>query len=333
LAVQRHSFGEKSVNAAGQQFAFFDLHPPVDDMTAEVQRGLQESPKKLSPKFFYDERGSQLFEAITRLEAYYPTRTELGLFDAHLQQIAALIGQDSCVVEYGSGSSLKIRKLLQALAPSAYVPIDISKDFLLSNAQTLAKDFPSLHVFPVCADFSQAIALPPQTNGMHRVGFFPGSSIGNFEPEQARTFLTRVAGTLGRGGHLLIGVDCKKETKTLELAYNDPDGVTAQFNLNALAHLNRVLDADFNLRAFAHEAHYNEDLGCIQMFLRSLVEQRVDICDEHFHFAAGECLHTENSYKYAPAEFVQLAGSAGFDCQQQWLDEKAYFGLYLLRAR
>jgi dimethylhistidine N-methyltransferase len=267
------------------------------------------------------------------LEAYYPTRTELGLFDAHLQQIAALIGQDSCVVEYGSGSSLKIRKLLQALAPSAYVPIDISKDFLLSNAQTLAKDFPSLHVFPVCADFSQAIALPPQTNGMHRVGFFPGSSIGNFEPEQARTFLTRVAGTLGRGGHLLIGVDCKKETKTLELAYNDPDGVTAQFNLNALAHLNRVLDADFNLRAFAHEAHYNEDLGCIQMFLRSLVEQRVDICDEHFHFAAGECLHTENSYKYAPAEFVQLAGSAGFDCQQQWLDEKAYFGLYLLRAR
>ena len=321
------------MNATGQQFAFFDLRAPVDDMTAEVQRGLQESPKKLSPKFFYDERGSQLFEAITRLDAYYPTRTELSLFDAYLEEITQTIGHHSCVIEYGSGSTLKIRKLLQALSPSAYVPIDISKDFLLTNARGLAEDFPALDVFPVCADFSQAIALPPQTDGMHRVGFFPGSSIGNFEPESAREFLARVAGTLGAGGHLLIGVDCKKDTKTLELAYNDPEGVTAQFNLNALVHLNRVLKTDFDPKAFAHEAHYNESSGCIQMFLRSLVDQRVDVCGECIHFGAGELLHTENSYKFTPVEFGRLAGSAGFDIQKRWLDNRGYFGLYLLRAR
>ena len=198
------------MSTQGQQFAFYDLHPPMDDISAEVRSGMLESPKKLSPKFFYDERGSQLFEAITRLDAYYPTRTELSLFDAYLEEITQTIGYHSCVIEYGSGSTLKIRKLLQALSPSAYVPIDISKDFLLSSARALAEDFPALHVFPVCADFSQAITLPPQTDGMHRVGFFPGSSIGNFEPEPARKFLARVAGTLGVGGHLLIGVDCKK---------------------------------------------------------------------------------------------------------------------------
>ena len=321
------------MSTQGQQFAFYDLHPPMDDITAEVRSGMLESPKKLSPKFFYDERGSQLFEAITRLDAYYPTRTELSLFDAYLEEITQTIGYHSCVIEYGSGSTLKIRKLLQALSPSAYVPIDISKDFLLTNARALAEDFPALDVFPVCADFSQAIALPPQTDGMHWVGFFPGSSIGNFEPESAREFLARVAGTLGAGGHLLIGVDCKKDTKTLELAYNDPEGVTAQFNLNALVHLNRVLKTDFDPKAFAHEAHYNESSGCIQMFLRSLVDQRVDVCGECIHFGAGELLHTENSYKFAPVEFGRLAGSAGFDIQKRWLDNRGYFGLYLLRAR
>ena len=321
------------MSTQGQQFAFYDLHPPMDDISAEVRSGMLESPKKLSPKFFYDERGSQLFEAITRLDAYYPTRTELSLFDAYLEEITQTIGYHSCVIEYGSGSTLKIRKLLQALSPSAYVPIDISKDFLLTNARALAEDFPALDVFPVCADFSKAIALPPQTDGMHRVGFFPGSSIGNFEPESAREFLARVAGTLGAGGHLLIGVDCKKDTKTLELAYNDPEGVTAQFNLNALVHLNRVLKTDFDPKAFAHEAHYNESSGCIQMFLRSLVDQRVDVCGECIHFGAGELLHTENSYKFAPVEFGRLAGSAGFDIQKRWLDNRGYFGLYLLRAR
>ena len=201
------------MSTQGQQFAFYDLHPPMDDITAEVCSGMRESPKKLSPKFFYDERGSRLFEAITRLDAYYPTRIELSLFDAHLEEITQTIGIDSCVVEYGSGSSLKIRKLLQALSPRAYVPIDISKDFLLRNARTLAEDFPSLHVFPVCADFSQAIALPPQTNDMHRVGFFPGSSIGNFEPEPARTFLARVAGTLGAGAICSLALTARKTRK------------------------------------------------------------------------------------------------------------------------
>ena len=207
------------------------------------------------------------------------------------------MGAGSCVIEYGSGSSLKIRKLLDALSPLAYVPVDISRDYLLNNAMVLAQDFPQLTVLPVCADFSQFIALPEQLGGMNPIGFFPGSSIGNFEPEQAKQFLGRVANTLGSGGHLLIGVDCKKDPVVLERAYNDAAGITAAFNLNALSHLNRVLGAEFQLDDFEHEAHYNRDAGCIQMFLRSTAQQQVSIGGSVFAFDDGERLHTENSYK------------------------------------
>ena len=320
------------MNTSSQQFAFLDLHPQVEDVCAEVCAGFRQTSKSLSPKFFYDQQGSELFEAITELDEYYPTRTELALFDSNLGEIAEIIGSGSCVIEYGSGSSLKIRKLLDALAPRAYVPIDISRDYLLYGAQELARDFPALDVFPVCADFGQTIALPEQTNDLHRIGFFPGSSIGNFEPSNAQQFLQRVAHTLGPGGHLLIGVDCKKDSQVLERAYNDAAGVTAAFNLNALAHLNRVLGCDFNIEAFQHEARYNSERGCIEMFLRSTREQQVDICGEVFTFAAGERLHTENSYKYAPGEFLQLAQASGFDSAGHWLDAQAYFGLYLLKA-
>ena len=315
-----------------RQLELLDLHPEIENVTREVCEGLQKQQKTLSPKYFYDKRGSQLFEAITQLDEYYPTRTELALFDAHLPEIADLIGEGSCVIEYGSGSSLKIRKLLEALSPRAYVPVDISRDYLLNNAMVLAEDFPQLTVLPVCADFSQSIALPEQVDGMNPIGFFPGSSIGNFEPVQAKRFLGRVANTLGSGGHLLIGVDCKKDPAVLERAYNDAAGITAAFNLNALSHLNRVLGAKFQLEDFEHEAHYNHDAGCIQMFLRSMVRQQVSIGGSVFAFDDGERLHTENSYKYSPDEFIRLAEDSGFGCEHHWQDGDEYFGLYLLNA-
>ena len=315
-----------------RQLKVLDLHPEIEDVTEEVCAGLKKRHKSLSPKYFYDEQGSQLFEAITQLDEYYPTRTELGLFDAHLSEIADLIGEGVCVIEYGSGSSLKIRKLLKALSPLAYVPVDISRDYLLNNAMALAQDFPRLTVLPVCADFSQPIALPEEVDGMSPIAFFPGSSIGNFEPAQAKQFLLRVAKTLGCGGHLLIGVDCKKDRGVLERAYNDAAGVTAAFNLNALSHLNRLLGTKFQLDAFAHEAHYNEDAGCIQMFLRSTMQQQVSVGGSVFTFDDGERLHTENSYKYSPDEFVRLAEDSAFRCEHYWPDADEYFALYLLKA-
>lgn len=315
-----------------RQLKVLDLHPEIEDVTEEVCAGLKKRHKSLSPKYFYDEQGSQLFEAITQLDEYYPTRTELGLFDAHLSEIADLIGEGVCVIEYGSGSSLKIRKLLKALSPLAYVPVDISRDYLLNNAMALAQDFPRLTVLPVCADFSQPIALPEEVDGMSPIAFFPGSSIGNFEPAQAKQFLLRVAKTLGCGGHLLIGVDCKKDRGVLERAYNDAAGVTAAFNLNALSHLNRLLGTKFQLDAFAHEAHYNEDAGCIQMFLRSTMQQQVSVGGSVFTFDDGERLHTENSYKYSPDEFVRLAEDSAFRCEHYWRDADEYFALYLLKA-
>ena len=315
-----------------RQLELLDLHPEIENVTLEVCEGLKKQQKSLSPKYFYDERGSELFEAITQLDEYYPTRTELALFDAHLPEIAELVGAGSCVIEYGSGSSLKIRKLLDALSPLAYVPVDISRDYLLNNAMVLAQDFPQLTVLPVCADFSQFIALPEQLGGMNPIGFFPGSSIGNFEPEQAKQFLGRVANTLGSGGHLLIGVDCKKDPAVLERAYNDAAGITAAFNLNALSHLNRVLGAEFQLDKFEHEALYNRDAGCIQMFLRSTAQQQVSIGGSVFAFDEGERLHTENSYKYSPDEFIRLAKDSGFSCEHHWQGADEYFGLYLLKA-
>ena len=315
-----------------RQLELLDLHPEIENVTLEVCEGLKKQQKSLSPKYFYDERGSELFEAITQLDEYYPTRAELALFVAHLPEIAELVGAGSCVIEYGSGSSLKIRKLLDALSPLAYVPVDISRDYLLNNAMVLAQDFPQLTVLPVCADFSQFIALPEQLGGMNPIGFFPGSSIGNFEPEQAKQFLGRVANTLGSGGHLLIGVDCKKDPVVLERAYNDAAGITAAFNLNALSHLNRVLGAEFQLDDFEHEAHYNRDAGCIQMFLRSTAQQQVSIGGSVFAFDDGERLHTENSYKYSPDEFIRLAKDSGFSCEHHWQGADEYFGLYLLKA-
>ena len=318
--------------SATGEFEFFDFEPDQGDITAEVLRGLSAEPKHISPKYFYDARGSALFEQITELAEYYLTRTEMTLFDRHLPAIAEILGAQVCLIEYGSGSSKKIRKVLETITPHAYVPIDISHEHLQANARELHQDFPHLHVYPVCADITQPFNLPEATQGLTKVGFFPGSSIGNFEPSEAQGFLRTVHATLGAGAHLLIGVDRKKPVDVLERAYNDADGVTAEFNLNLLTHLNERLGADFIVDQFTHDARYNEVLGCVQMFLKSEVQQEVQLAGRIVSFAQAEELHTENSYKYSPEEFESLAHSANFSLTAQWTDEHEYFGLYLLRA-
>ncbi|MEM7078842.1 MAG: L-histidine N(alpha)-methyltransferase [Pseudomonadota bacterium] len=313
-------------------YEFFDLQPTSGDVVSEILAGLTSTPKRISPKFFYDEVGSKLFEDITRLQEYYPTRTEMALFDAHLPEVAAQIGAGVCLIEYGSGSSLKIRKVLQSLTPRAYVPVDISADHLQDNARRLHADFPELEVFPVCADFTQPFTLPARVAHYNKVGFFPGSSIGNFEPEAALGFLQTVRESVGDGGLLLIGVDRKKPRDILERAYDDAQGVTAAFNRNALININRITGANFDPHTFGHIAHYNDTLGCIQMFLEARQAQRVEVAGQVIQLTAGERIHTENSFKYTPDEFLQLSERAGFAQAGFWSDANAWFSLFLMRA-
>ncbi len=316
----------------GSLLKMYEQQPETADVLEEVCVGLNQKSKSLSPKFFYDEVGSRLFEEITQLPEYYLTRTELALLDRYLPALKELLGKNLCIVEYGSGSSVKIRRVIGALSPDAYMPIDISRDYLLAGAERLAKDFTSLDVFPLCADFTQPIALPDRLEKYTKVGFFPGSSIGNFPPDKAQAFLDGVADSLDLGSYLLIGVDCKKDPQVLEAAYDDSAGVTARFNLNLLSHLNDKLGADFESSAFEHVARYNQDQGCIDMFLRSKSAQTVAIQGNLFEFAKGELMHTESSYKYLPTEFIALADRAGFSCLDVWQDENQYFGVYLLQV-
>ena len=312
-------------------YQFFDFKPPPTDMLREVLAGLSSQPKFIAPKYFYDERGSRLFEAITRLPEYYLTRTEMAILDRCLPELRDAIGKGVCLVEYGAGSSLKIRRLLETLRPEAYMPVDISHRHLKRTAAELHADHPWLRVYPTCADLTAPLALPGIVASYRKVGFFPGSSIGNFEPHAAQQFLGNVARGLGAGAHLLIGIDRKKDKRLLEAAYNDAAGVTSEFNLNVLWHLNDALAADFNLDAFRHLAIYNERAGCIQMFLESLAEQRVRLNGTAIRFGRGETVHTENSYKYDLDEFLGLAAASGFGCRATWTDPDNYFSLILLR--
>lgn len=321
-----------SAETAGARFEFFDRKPEPADLQAEVLSGLRSSAKWLHPKFFYDEAGSKLFEAITELPEYYPTRTELEIFDANLDVLAESLAPGGCVVEYGSGSSLKIRKVLSAVAPAAYVPVDISGDHLLAMARTLAADFPELAIYPTCADFTGVFELPPPVSGMTKIGFFPGSSIGNFVPEDALALLKQIATTLSVGSRLIIGVDLKKDVAVLEAAYDDAAGVTAAFNLNLLSHLGEVLGVDLDTSRFAHRARFNEQIGAIQMFLDVLESHEVAIGGETIRFEAGEAIHTENSFKYEPNEFLDLAGAAGFRKVGSWTDPKDWFAVFLLEV-
>jgi dimethylhistidine N-methyltransferase len=303
-------------------------------MLEEVVEGLCAPQKSISPKYFYDERGSQLFDEICELPEYYPTRIETEILCRHAPAMAQHLGKELWLIEPGSGSSNKTRIVLDALhAPQGYVPVDISCEHLRHHAAQLQHDYSSLQVVPLCADYSQGLRLPEELQGAtNKAVFFPGSTIGNFDHEEATAFLRQVAQMLGVGGSLLIGVDLQKDVQVLECAYNDARGVTAQFNLNVLARLNRELNANFQLDNFQHLAFYNQSVGRIEMHLQSVVAHEVQIANTTITFKAGETIHTENSYKYTLTEFAQLAARGSFAVEKVWTDEDQWFSVQLLRC-
>ncbi len=316
--------------AAKTAVRFYDYAPEQSDFLSDVLAGLARSPKQIAPKYFYDQRGSELFDEICKQPEYYPTRTEIGILQHNAHDIARAIGPDCVLVELGSGASEKVRLLFDALSPARYLGVDISKEFLLTSTRRLAQDYPELEVHAVCADFSQQLELPSQNTHGRMVAFFPGSSIGNFEPEDAVTFLRQVADCVGSGGQLLIGVDLKKNIDTLNRAYNDAAGVTAQFNLNLLRRMQTELDADLDPAAFSHHAFFNSARGRIEMHLVSERAQAMVLADEVIEFAGQESIHTESSYKYQLDEFAALAGRAGFSVERVWTDAESLFSVQLL---
>ena len=309
--------------------ALLDLHPDPGDLRQEVLEGLSAAQKRLPYKLFYDERGSALYEEITRLEEYYPTRTELGIMQAAITELAELLGPNCLIIEYGSGNSEKTRILLDSLERiAAYVPLDISRAHLRRAAADLSAEYPGLEIRPVCADYTTDIDLPVISKPVaRRVVYFPGSTIGNFEHEDAVAFLERVAAYCEPGDALLLGVDLKKNRKVLEAAYNDAPGVTARFNLNMLRHINDRLGTDFDLQKFEHRAFYNDDRGRIEMHLVSLSDQAVALNGESIRFCEGETIWTESSYKYTPEEMGLLAKRAGYDVERVWTDQDCLFSV------
>lgn len=300
----------------------------------DVLRGLAAPQKTLPPKYFYDGEGSRLFEEICELPEYYPTRTEMAIMRQHVPEIVKLLGPDMELIELGSGASVKTSLLIEQGLPALYVPIEISDDALRSASARLAAQFPWLHICAVRADFSRALRMPSFTGVPVRlkVVYFPGSTIGNFTPEEAVALLRNVRELAGTGGRLLIGVDLKKDRRTLEAAYDDAAGVTARFNLNLLARINRELGGDFQLQRFRHKAFYDEHRGRVEMHLESVYSQFVHVNGRRFDFKPGETIHTENSYKYMVSEFQALARRARFEPQHVWLDAAGRFSVHLMIA-
>lgn len=315
--------------------SFIDLNPATEDFMTAVQEGLSKAQKELPCKFFYDERGSQIFDQICELEEYYPTRTEIGILEERLGEIAELVGRGAHLVELGSGASIKIRTLLNALPDLAqYTAIDISRDFLLQSAATLAEDYPDLDVAAICADYTTDFEIPPPSarRSSRTVAFFPGSTLGNFTPDEAREFLKRLTTILGKGSGLLIGVDLKKDVSLLHAAYNDAKGVTADFNMNLLTRINTELGGDFDLASFYHDAVYVEDLGRIEMRLISTKSQSVTIGGKVFTFAENEHIHTESSHKFSLEQFRGICETAGFTPVASWTDSKSLFSVHYFTA-
>jgi dimethylhistidine N-methyltransferase len=311
------------------------IHDAARQFRADVLRGLRAPKKELPCKYFYDEAGSALFEQITELEEYYPTRTELGIMERHAAEMACLLGPRCLLIEYGSGSSFKTRHLLDRVRdPAGYVPIDVSGEHLRRSARSLGKEYPDVEVLPLCADFTVPLGLPAcRKAAARRVVYFPGSTLGNFTPEAARKLLQQTAALCGRDGGLLIGIDLQKDPRVIEAAYNDRRGVTAAFNRNILVRINRELGADFDVEQFAHRAFYNAAQGRIEMHLVSRREQVVRVCGVPFSFAAGESIHTENSHKYSLPALADLARGGGFEAERVWVDERQYFGVAYLVLR
>ena len=299
---------------------------------SDVIDGLSQHPKRLSPKYFYDAAGSELFEQITRLPEYYPTRTELGILRDRGSAIAANVPEGAALVEFGAGATTKVRLLLNQCAFAAYVPVDISGDFLKAQADALRRDFPALGVYPVAADFTAPFALPEAVSAMPKVGFFPGSTLGNFEPHEACAFLRSARDILGHDAQMVIGVDLEKDERVLHDAYNDAAGVTARFNLNVLNRINRELGGDFDTSAFVHRAIYNRERHRIEMHLISKKAQKARVLDRSFSFRAGESIHTESSYKYSLGRFTALARGSGWTPRATWTDSAGMFSVHVLVA-
>jgi dimethylhistidine N-methyltransferase len=311
-------------------------HEPAEagsSFARDVIAGLTARPKRLSPKYFYDQIGAQLFEDITALPEYYLTRCELQILRERAPDIARFFPADSALIEFGSGSSKKVRILLAATPTiAAYVPVDISSQMLIQEAEELRRDYPRLAVLPVEADFTQPFSLPAAAAGMAHTGFFPGSTIGNFEPHEACAFLRHAGRMLGRGAALIIGVDLVKDPSILNAAYNDAAGLTAKFNLNLLARINRELNGNFDLASFDHHAFYNRERHRIEMHLVSKKRQKVSVAGRAVEFRAGETIHTENSYKYTLEYFTALARGSGWTAVAAWTDAGANFSIHALAS-
>ncbi|MAE95931.1 MAG: L-histidine N(alpha)-methyltransferase [Deltaproteobacteria bacterium] len=321
--------------SAPDEMTLTDLEPERAQFLAEALAGLRKPRKEFPCKYFYDERGSRLFEEICELPEYYPTRTELGIMRSHGHEMAAVLGPRCRLVEFGSGSSEKTRLLLDQLeSPAGYVPVDISREHLLRAAADLARDYPEIEILPVCADFTRPIRVPRTKASADRTAvYFPGSTIGNFTHDAARELLAAVHGEVGPGGILLIGVDLVKEPALLESAYDDAAGVTAAFNKNVLVRLNEELGADFDLDLFAHRAVWVPDPGRIEMHLVSLARQGVRLGDEVLCFEEKETICTEYSHKHTLAGFSSIADDAGFDTLQVWTDPERLFSVQALQAK
>ncbi|GAB5456936.1 MAG: L-histidine N(alpha)-methyltransferase [Henriciella sp.] len=305
---------------------------PTDRFLSDVLAGLAARQKTLPCQYFYDEVGSNLFEQITELPEYYPTRTEIGILNTHANAIAAALGAQTLLVEYGAGASTKTRILLDALQdPAGYVPIDVSEDFLLQTAAALKAEYPDLTVRPIAADFMVELGLPDDIAGIP-VGFFPGSTIGNLSDDEIDQFLRAARRLLGADSKFIIGLDLRKSPDILIPAYDDAQGVTAAFNMNLLKRINRELGANFDLGAFQHEAIWNDDASRIEMHLRSQTAQTVQIGEIEIAFAAGETIHTENSRKFDLTKFVTLASTTGWTLRKDWQDGRGFFAVLMLEA-
>lgn len=299
------------------------------EFLTDVLHGLSRRQKTLPSKYFYDRTGSELFDRICELPEYYPTRTELSIMHRWADEMGRQLGDGVRLIEYGSGSSVKTRLLLDHLInPAAYVPVDVSGDHLHLTARRLQNDYEDIEILPVCADFTAPFDLPKTRRpATHDAVYFPGSTIGNFEPDQAMNLLSNISEQCGCGGGLLIGIDLKKDARVLEPAYNDASGVTAAFNLNLLHRINQELDGTFNVDEFHHTAVYNDDDGRIEMYLESNIDQTVHIADRTFEFSAGERICTEYSHKYTVDQFAQMAAQTGLTLRQHWTDDRQYFAV------
>jgi L-histidine N-alpha-methyltransferase len=312
---------------------FIDLEPKTDDFRTEILLGLSASPKTSSAKFFYDAEGSRLFDQICDLAEYYPTRTECEILVENASTISKIVPAGATVVEFGSGGTRKIKLLSEALNTiKSYVPIDISREHLLQTATSYARDNPSIEVRAICADFTTIIELDDILDGSPRVGFFPGSTIGNFTYSEALKFLQYAAKTLGPGSFLIIGVDLEKDKEKLISAYDDKLGVTAAFNLNLLTRINCELDATFALDLFGHKVIYNNKLSRIEMHLESKEKQKVRVDNSYFNFDIGETIHTESSHKYTIDKFIQLANDGGFSVLDVLSDRNKFFSVHILQV-